>query len=73
MKIGARTYDLGTAVSRGRHETGNLLFPESNIIVRDYSGLYASNERRHVDPAQVGREMTAKEPQLERDEPELER
>ena len=64
-KVGARAYDLGAFFNRGVHELGNSLFPESNIVLRDHSGLYAG-ESRDVEP----HEVQMKEPQ--RDEPELE-
>ena len=65
-KVGETAYDLGAFFNRGVHEIGNSLFPESNIPLRDHSGLYAKAESRDVEP----HEVQMKEPQ--RDEPELE-
>lgn len=65
-KFGAENYDLGRFMQRGVHEFANGLYPESNIPLRDHSGLYGKGESRDVEP----HEVEVKEPELE--EPELE-
>ena len=65
-KFGEHAYDLGAFMNRGVHEIANSLYPESNIPLRDHSGLYGKGESRDVEP----HEVEVKEPQ--RDEPELE-
>lgn len=68
-KIGEKNYDLGTFIQRGLHEFANSLYPESNIVLRDHAGLYGAKENRDVEPSQP----ETKTPELEHDEPELDR
>jgi hypothetical protein len=67
-KFGEHNYDLGRFGQRGLHEISNALYPESNIPLRDHSGLYGSNEKRDVEAP----EKNLSGPELEQDEPELE-
>jgi hypothetical protein len=72
-KLGERGYDLGAFVNRGFHELGNALYPESNIPLRDHSGLYGKGESRDVKPHHE-RSVNVDVPDLEGpdiDEPEL--
>jgi hypothetical protein len=64
-KFGEQNYDLGRFLQRGLHELANALYPESQIPVRENSGLYGD----------AGKQMERAQPQprLERDQPELER
>lgn len=73
-KIGERNYDLGAFVNRGWHELGNSLYPESNIPLRDHSGLYGRSESRDIEPHREP-EATVEGPDMdgpEKDGPELE-
>jgi hypothetical protein len=73
-KIGEKNYDLGAFVNRGWHELGNSLYPESNIPLRDHSGLYGRGENRDVEPHREP-EVNVDGPDLEGpdiDEPEME-
>ena len=64
-KFGAKAYDLNAYLARGAHELSNgVVFPDSHIPLRDHSGLYGAREDRGVEPSQ---------PQMEREEPEIER
>lgn len=72
-KFGEQNYDLERYMQRGLHEIANALYPESNIPLRDHSGLYGSGEQRDVEPSRADREMRQQEPEREHDEPELDR
>lgn len=72
-KAGENAYDLGTFLMRGWHELGNSLYPESQIPLRDHSGLYNHAEQRDVEPLQMDREARVAAPEMEHNEPELER
>ena len=72
-KYGEENYDLGRFMQRGLHEFANGLYPESNIPLRDHAGLYGSAEHRDVEPSQADREIRSPTPELEHDEPELDR
>ncbi|MBS0263100.1 MAG: hypothetical protein JSS02_14245 [Planctomycetes bacterium] len=69
-KFGERTYDLGAFINRGMHEIGNALYPESQIPLRDHSGLYSGKENRDVESPQSSREVNV--PEREISEPEME-
>ena len=69
-KFGAKAYDMKAFLARGGHEFANgVVFPDSNIPLRDHSGLYGNSDR-DVESSRADRE--AKAPVMERDEPELE-
>jgi len=70
-KFGDQNYDLGRFMQRGIHEIANALYPESNIPLRDHAGLYGSTEQRDVEPSQADRDV--KPPELEHEEPDLDR
>lgn len=72
-KFGEHNYDLGRFMQRGIHEISNALYPESQIPLRDHAGLYANSEQRDVEPSQIDRDVKPPAPELERDEPELDR
>ncbi len=68
--IGADAYDLGKFMMRGAHELANgVVFQDSNIPLRDHSGLYGSREDRGVEPSQPEPELTQDGPDL--NEPDL--
>jgi hypothetical protein len=71
-KMGARAYDPVAFGMRGLHEIANSLYPESNIPLRDHSGLYGSKEDHDREP-HPNREVEHAEPEREYDEPELDR
>ena len=69
--MGADAYDLGKYFMRGAHELSNaVVFQDSNIPLRDHSGLYGGG--RDVEP-HSSREVEYEAPELEHDEPELDR
>jgi hypothetical protein len=69
--IGTDAYDLGKYLMRGTHELANgVVFQDSNIPLRDHSGLYGSREDRGVEPSQPDQEVQP--PEVEVDEPDLE-
>jgi hypothetical protein len=72
-KFGDQNYDWGRFMQRGVHEIGNALYPESNIPLRDHAGLYGSAENRDVEPSQADRDVKPPAPELEREEPDIDR
>ena len=71
-KLGEKNYDLERYFQRGLTEFANALFPESPLQVRDHSGLYQSDrgDRGSAEPAA---QLQPESPELEHDEPDLDR